>query len=376
MKSTSTLHLTPCAVFNLRIFIAAIMLVPAFFLSACKQNEKAAGATTQFVAMGTAISITVHSPSAEMSENALSIAQSEITRLEKLWSTTDSESEIFALNTSLDSVNVSEETAKLLLFAKEMAEQTDGAFDPTIYPLVDAWGFLTHQYRIPSNDEIASLLSRTGSEKILLEENDVSLLDGAQVDLGGIAKGVAGDSFASIMRENGITSAIINLGGNVQLVGARPDGEPWRIGIRNPFGTGILGFAAVQNCAVITSGSYERNFLGGDGLVYHHIIDPETGYPAENGLISVTIITEEGSLADALSTGLFVMGTEKAITFWRERGGFETILVTEENSVLISEGIAASFTLSDEYLASARVITKDTEYFPLWTEFSATAAAE
>ncbi len=361
----------------MRMFQAVVMaLSVALCFPSCKgKGGEAVEAVSEMVAMGTVVSITAYASSSGEAESAVSLAEMEIQRLEKLWSATDSESEISALNSSLGSVNVSSETAELLLFAKEMAGKTGGAFDPTVYPLVNAWGFLTYQYRIPPDDEIADILLRTGSEKILLAGNTVMLLSGAQLDLGGIAKGAAGDSVAKILRENGIGSAIINLGGNVHLVGARPDGHPWRIGIRDPYGRGILGLVAVQDCTVITSGDYERNFQGEDGRVYHHIIDPATGRPAENGLISVTIIAEEGRLADALSTGLFVLGKEKAADFWREYGGFETVLVTFENEILVSEGIADAFTADFEYAAAARVITKDPDYSPLLEDFIAAEAA-
>lgn len=363
----------------MRLFTAVTLMLPAIlcFPSCKEKSEKAMSeAVSEMMAMGTTVSITAYAPSLEEAENAVSIAQDEIRRLEKIWSATNPNSEISALNSGADSLNVSAETAELLRFAKEMSERTSGAFDPTVYPLVDAWGFLSHQYlshqyRIPSDDEIEDMLSRVGSDKILLDGNTVILLSGSQVDLGGIAKGATGDAVSEILKKNGIQSAIINLGGNVHLVGARTDGNPWRIGIRNPSGRGILGLVEVQDCAVITSGSYERNFQGEDGHLYHHIIDPATGRPAENGLVSVTVIAEEGRLADALSTGLFVLGKEKALDFWREYGNFETVLVTFEEEVLVSEGIARAFTAEHEYSSGVRVITKDPDFTPLLADFIA-----
>ena len=357
------------------LFCALAAALAAACFSACEKNESGEAlpdASASFFAMGTVISISARAPSASEAEQAVTLAQAEILRLEKIWSATDPESEIFAVNASApEAVTVSDETAELLRFSKQMAEETAGAFDPTVYPLVDAWGFLTHQYRIPSDGEIADILLRTGIDKMRLEGNAVAMLEGAGVDLGGVAKGAAGDAAAAVLRESGIASAIINLGGNVHLVGARPSGEPWRVGVRDPFSTSeILGVVTVESRAIVTSGAYERNFTGEDGRFYHHIMDGATGRPAESGLVSVTIIAEEGRLADALSTALFVMGAEKAASFWREHGeeqpgAFEAVLVTDKNTVLVTEGAAKIFELvASEYAEGASIITKDPAYSP------------
>ena len=357
---------------------AALAVSAALCFLSCGDDKKgeAAEVAAEIEAMGTIVSITAYASTADEGQAAVHDAEEEVRRLERLWSATDPESEISALNSSSGPVEVSEETAELIRFAKEITERTGGAFDPTVLPVVKAWGFLTQQYRVPSDEEIADILLRVGSDKILLEGNSAALLGGAQLDLGGIAKGAAGDSVAKTLRARGITSAIVNLGGNVHLIGARHDGQPWKIGIRAPRGGGILGIVTVQDCAVVTSGMYERNFIV-DGYLYHHIMDPTTGRPAESGLVSVTIVSQEGMLADALSTGFFVMGAERAVDFWRKHGGFETILVTFENAILVSEGIAESFT--PEYAYSnigVWVITKDSEYTPLLSEYIGADAVE
>ena len=358
------------------------MISAAFCFPSCDEKKRSpAEVASEMEAMGTVVLITAYASSAAEGESAVQLAQAEVSRLEKLWSATDPESEISALNAAEGTITVSDETALLLNFAKEMAIETEGAFDPTVYPLVNAWGFLTHRYRVPSEEEIQGLLPLVGSGKMIIEENTARLEGGAQIDLGGVGKGAAGDFAAKVLRENGVNSAIINLGGNVHLIGARPDGQPWRIGIRGPYGKGILGLVAVQNRAVVTSGMYERNFTDNEGNLYHHILDPATGRPAENGLVSVTILAREGMRADALSTGLFVMGTEKAIALWKERGGsqdggFGVILATSENEVLISEGVAKVFTPEHEYEDKVRVITKDSGYMPLLAEFLGAGAQE
>ena len=142
-----------------------------------------------------------------------------------------------------------------------------------------------------------------------------------------------------MLEEQGITSALLDLGGNIQAIGSRPGGGDWRLGIRNPFGDGQVGMLTVSDCAVVTSGSYERYFVGEDGREYCHIIDPATGYPVDNGLVSMTIVTEEGKVADALSTSMFVKGLEGAEEYWREHQDFEMIAITKEGDVYVTEGL-------------------------------------
>ena len=170
---------------------------------------------------------------------------------------------------------------------------------------------------------------------------------GMQLDLGAVGKGYTADLVAEVLQTHGVQSALINLGGNIQAVGSRPDGSDWRIGIRAPWGEDNLGVLEISDAAVVTSGGYENYFEDKDGNIYWHILDPSTGYPANSGLQAVTIIGEEGRLCDALSTALFVMGAEQAEAYWRENSGFDMLLVTDENEILLTEGIADKFTLSD-----------------------------
>ncbi|WP_331493259.1 FAD:protein FMN transferase [[Ruminococcus] torques] len=151
------------------------------------------------------------------------------------------------------------------------------------------------------------------------------------------------------MKEDGITSALLDIGGNIQAVGSRPDGSDWRIALRSPFGEGQIGVLEISDRAVVTSGNYERYFVGEDGREYGHIIDPKTGYPVDNGTASVTIITEEGKTADALSTSMFVKGVSGAEEYWRARQDFDMILITEDGQVYVTEGIENSFELNGSF---------------------------
>lgn len=309
--------------------------------------------TSKLFAMDTVMDLSVYTKD----DNLLKEAANLVSQLEHTLSTTDSNSEIYTANAS-GSASLSDSTAQLLERALGFCEETDGALDISIYPVVRAWGFTTNTYQIPDQSELDALLEHVDYTKIVYspDEQTVSLPEGMEIDLGSVAKGYTSDRLIQLFRENGVTSALLNLGGNVQTLGTKPDGSLWRIGIQDPLGDSYLGVLSTADQAVITSGGYERFFEAEDGTIYWHIIDPETGYPARNGLISATAIGPEGVYCDALSTSLFIMGPEKAADFWREHRDFETILVTEQNEVLISPGLAGSFQLTEDSPYKLKVI--------------------
>lgn len=282
--------------------------------------------------------------------DALSQAEEEIRKLESEWSVTEEDSEIWKVNHSGGQpVTLSDETAQVLRFALDMAEETGGALEATIYPVLTAWGFTTDENRIPGEEELRSLLENVGYEKVDLDGNQITLPAGMELDLGAVGKGYAGDLTAELLEAEGITSALLDIGGNVQAVGARPDGTDWRLGLRNPYGEGTIGVLSVSDCAVVTSGNYERYFVGEDGKEYGHIIDPKTGHPVDNGLASVTIITKEGKKGDALSTSMFVKGLEQAQEYWRAHPDFDMILITEDGQIYLTEGVQDRFELSASF---------------------------
>lgn len=189
--------------------------------------------------MNTYITFTAYGDNAE---SVLSQAKDKFTALEQLWSVTDEHSEIYAVNhAGGQPVTVSNDTAEILAFALEMADKTNGALEPTIYPVLTAWGFTAEENRIPSNDEIKDLLNKIGYDKVVLNENTVQLPEGMMLDLGAVGKGYAGDIITELLKEHGITSALLDIGGNIQAVGTKPDGGDWRLGIRDPFGEGNVG---------------------------------------------------------------------------------------------------------------------------------------
>ncbi len=314
-----------------------MVLLMALSLSACTKNKSE---TRELFAMDTYMTLTAYGESAD---KALDDAVRLINENDARWSVTRPESEVSRLNAQ-KSAAVSEETKQLLGRASEMSAFTDGAFDPTVYPLVKAWGFTTGAHRVPGDEEIGGLLELVGMDKLSLSGAEASLSGGAQIDLGGIAKGYTGDMVLSLLRKAGVKSAIVNLGGNVQTLGSKPDGSAWRIGIRSPYGSSLLGTVEVRNMCVITSGAYERSFTVPDGTVYGHIISPFTGRPVQNACVSSTVVAEEGGTADALSTALFVMGPEKAAEFWKAHGGFEFLMLDDQGTLYATEGILSSFT--------------------------------
>ena len=277
--------------------------------------------------------------------NALDEAETEIERLDALLSTGDENSEIYKLNQS-GTGTISEDTETLLNESETLYTDTKGAFDITIYPVMDAWGFTTQNYRIPSDTELKALLENVDASKIQYNKDSkkVTLPANVKIDFGGIAKGYTSSRIMDIYKKCGVTSGMVSLGGNVQLLGAKPDGSSWRVAVQSPDDTNdYLGVLEAEDKAVITSGGYERYFEE-DGKTYHHIIDPATGYPAESGLKSVTIVSDDGTLADGLSTSLFIMGQEKACDFWKEHSDkFDMILMTDDNELYVSEGIADAF---------------------------------
>ena len=309
-----------------------------------------AGAPTQelertaFFAMDTAMEFTVYGEA-----NLLDEAKSIICSVEEQVSVTDEHSDIYAINHT-GSGKLSGNFAELMEQALELCRRTDGALDISVYPIVRAWGFTTGNYQVPDEETIQSLLPLVDYTKIQYDASTgtVALLEGMEIDLGSIAKGYAGQLAAQMLRERGVESALLNLGGNVQTVGTKPDGSPWQIGIKDPKGEDAMMVLSIADQAVVTSGGYERYFEQ-DGQTYWHIMDPFTGRPADSGLISVTIVGDEGVVCDGLSTALFVMGLEKAANLWAQSGDFEAVFVTASGEVYITEGLRDRFALTEQY---------------------------
>lgn len=274
------------------------------------------------------------------SDAAADAVQQEVYRLEKLLSVTENSSDVALLNCG-GYKHIADETNELLHSALAISARTDGAFDPTVYPLVRLWGFTESTQRVPSQDELQAALSHIGIENVDAQDGFAELKNGAQLDFGGIAKGYAAERCSSILQASGVEAALLALGGNVQTVGSKPDGTPWAIGIADPAQPeqSLATLRFTGPLALVTSGGYQRYFEK-DGVRYHHILDPKTGMPAQSGLASVTVLAQSGTLADALSTALFVMGLDEATKFWRASDDFEAVFITDDGEIYATAGAA------------------------------------
>lgn len=267
---------------------------------------------------------------------ALDEAQQEIYRLDRIFDRR--EGEVNQLD-FMSEAEVEDDVAQVIKKALEISEETDGAFDITVAPIMDAWGFYNKEYRVPDKSQIEALLEFCGYENIEINGNTLHSKNGATVDLGGIAKGYTSSRVSEIFSKHGIKSGIISLGGNVETVGKRPDNREWTVAISNPDNPAeYIGTVSSQNNAVITSGDYQR-FFEADGQKYHHILNPKDGYPVENGLRSVTVISSDSARADALSTALFVMGMEKGVEHWKKCNDFGAIFVSADGKISVTENI-------------------------------------
>lgn len=281
-------------------------------------------------------------------EQALAAAQERVMEIEGNISTTLNSSDVYRLNHG-EKITVSQDTRILTTYGLNLAQQTQGALNPALYPVTSAWGFTTGTYTIPTAFELSQLLPLTDYTKIKLNWDRIELEPGMALDFGALGKGYAGDEIVRILKERGITSALLDLGGNVQALGKKNDGTMWNIGIRNPWGGSASAALKIADQAVITSGGYERFFTAKDGHQYIHIFDSNTGYPVENGVVSVTIVAESGLYADGLSTGMFVMGLEKASDFWKQHKDFEMIIFTEEHNLYYTEGLVKTITVLGDF---------------------------
>ncbi len=314
--------------------LAVLGSIP-FLFSACSAPEPLS--KTEYF-MDTVCTITLYDVRDEvLLDEAFALCK----RYDALFSRTAEESDISRINRLGDgTAEVDPETAGLLKTALEYSARTGGKFDVTVGRLTDLWDFKAESPSLPPPEELDGALKQTGYQNLSVEGNSVTVKNGVQVDLGGIAKGYIADRCADFLREHGVGRAIINLGGNVLTLGSKGEGIPWTVGIQRPFAdrNEIVGSAQVSDCAVVTSGIYER-FFEKDGVIYHHILEPETGFPVSNGLESVTIFSRSSVTADALSTSAFLLGKEKAVQLIEGTPDTEAILIDAGGEMTMTSGI-------------------------------------
>ncbi|MCY6960544.1 FAD:protein FMN transferase [Clostridium brassicae] len=319
--------------------ISTISLI--FLLSGCMKN-KSEPIAKEGLFLGTYCKITVFD---NVSRDVLDKAFDRVNQIENKMTINKPTSEIISVNSKsgLDYVKVSPDTFYVVNTAKHYAELSQGKFDVTIGPIVKLWNIGTDKARVPSPKEIQDKLPLVNYKNMILNEKENKIMlkqKGMLIDLGAIAKGYAGDEVKKVLEANGVKHAIINLGGNILAIGSKDNNKNWKLGVQDPFNTRgeYLGTIEVSNKAVVTSGVYER-FLEEDGKKYHHILSPKNGYPIENSIVSVTIVTDKSIDADALSTTVFALGLNDGLKLVDSLKNTEAILVTKDKDVYTTSGM-------------------------------------
>lgn len=294
----------------------ALLLAAVLLLTGCARQEYL---QEEIFCMDTVMSLKIWGP-----EEAMDGCREALYGLQNVWSATDPDSLISRLNRG-EEAELTQEQGALLQAVEALSARTGGAFDPRLGALCEAWGFYGQSYRVPDAQQLAAALGES------------------KWDMGASIKGYSGNVLVDILKETGAERAVLNMGGNVQTYGEKEDGSPWLVAVQDPFGgSGYTCLISVTGtCAVVTSGDYQRCFEE-NGVRYHHILDPTTGYPADSGLSSVTVICKSGVTADALSTALFVMGLEAGVEFWRQSEDFEAVFVLSDGRIYATEGAVLS----------------------------------
>ena len=340
---------------RLLVFIIIITIVATTAIGCEKTNNKESLTRTEFL-MDTVITLKIFD---KQDKKILDQAINRLKEIETRMSATIDTSDISLINKNagIEPVKVNEDVYNVIERAKYFAEITNGAYEPTIGPLVELWNITgDNKEERKSLPEESQILEK----KTLVDYHDLELMDdgfvflnrkGMKLDLGGIVKGYAADEVKRIFIENGVNSAIIDLGGNVYALGEKKSGEPWRIGVQNPFDvTGsYIGIINIKDKSIVTSGDYERFFIY-QGEKYHHIIDAKIGYPSENEVAGISVISEKSIDGDALSTALFVLGVEEGTKLINQLEGVDAIFITKKDEVIIQEKLIDIFELKNKDL--------------------------
>lgn len=339
MKHTKT----SCKIIS--VLLSAAMLLP---LCACGSDK----VEENIAALGADVSVTVYGKGAA---KGASDAAGVFKALNSMLDSNSESSAIYALNhANGQSVVVPGQIVDMLNAAKTVYAQTDGALDPTVEPVLALWGFDSGKFTKPTDNDIDLAKGKLCFNDVKVENfaesgtYTVTLPTGAELSFNAIARGCAGDYAVEAMKNDGVTAGIVSMAGCVQTCGAKPDGSPWNVAIQDPDNAnGSIGYLSVGETAVSTSGGYSNCYTYSDGVTYHHIINPATGYPAKTDLKSVTVVSDNGTMADCLSTALFILGKNAALKYWRDYGDFEMLLVTEDNQVVCTSGLVEAFTLQN-----------------------------
>ncbi|MBS5886446.1 MAG: FAD:protein FMN transferase [Clostridium sp.] len=336
----------------LNYFTISILLIFSLtILSGCSKDNKVTEPLSKTeLLMGTVVTVTLYDSN---DEGILDKVFTKVKELESTLSINENGTLVDKINESagIEPVKVDYDTYTVIKKGLEYAKLSNGLFDISVGPIVKLWNIGLPEAKVPTQEEIDSRIPLVGYSDVELndEENTVFLKrQGMMIDLGGVAKGYTADVISDILTEEGVKSAIIDLGGNIFAHGSKVDGSTWRIGIQNPFSDrgDIIGTITVKNKSIVTSGIYER-YIEKDGIKYHHILSPKTGYPYENEIAGITIISDKSSDGDALSTSVFAMGVEEGMKFVNTQEGIDAIFVTKDNKIYITDGIRDIFKLTN-----------------------------
>jgi len=328
--------------------VACALLVAALFFAGRKDRLFRESRTSLY----TLVTMTVVSRSESRAEEAMDAAFSELDRIGRLLNFYAEDSELSRINRNagIAPVKVSAETLAVIAAALRAARETEGGFDVTVGPIVRLWDFT--KKTIPTREQIEEARSLVGYRHVLVDEQASTVfLDtkGMQIDLGGIIKGYAADRAAVVLRQHGIASGIVAVAGDISLFGKQPDGRPWRVGIQHPRPKGeeaaLLATLDINDGAISTSGDYQRFFME-NGVRYHHLLNPETGFP-QDLCRSVTIVAPQAVDTDAFATGIFILGPEKGIATL-ERLGMDGVIVDATGEVLMTKGIRNRVQMVDD----------------------------
>lgn len=321
------------------ILVALLVLILLVFSK--KYTDKTTPISVTSIKLNTVIKITIYDSSdTQLLQNSLDLCD----KYENILSRTKESSELYQLNHGTlpktgNSFHLSEECADVISKGLEYSRLSDGAFDITIGPVSSLWDFQSADKQVPSKSEIQSALPKVDYTSVSLEGQEFCFLkDGMELDLGAISKGYIADKIKEYLVSEGVTSAIIDLGGNVLCIGCHPDGTPFEAGIQKPFAerNETILTIPIEDCSLVTSGVYERYFEQ-NGKLYHHLLNPSTGYPYDNGLLSVTILSDKSVDGDGLSTACFALGLEKGLALINSFPDTEAVFITDDYQLHYSE---------------------------------------
>lgn len=333
------------------IFLGALLIISLIYSISINRNEESISNT--YYNLGTINEVTLYDVNKKTGEKILEECGSILMDIDNKMSNTIKSSDVSKINKNAGKAytKVSKDTYYVIKKSIEFSNISNDTFDISVGPLIDLWSIGTDNAKVPNKEEIENILPLVDYSKILLNDENLSVKlseENMKIDLGGIAKGYAADKIYDYLKSENIKSAIINLGGNILTLGSKNNDQPFSIGIQDPTmprGNSI-GNIKVSNKSVVTSGIYER-YIEKDNKIYHHMLNPHTGYPFENNLNSVTIVSDESIICDALSTTTFGLGLDNGMKLIESLDNVDAIFITKDKKIYLSSNLKDKFNLTD-----------------------------